>query len=139
MKAWAIGLAAAALCAGMAHAADVEVEVQNVGDAQGVVRAEACAKAEWLTSGCKLKGVAAARPGTTVVTIRGVPPGDWAIVAYHDKNDDGHVDQSWLGVPEEGVGFSRNPPLGLSGPAFANAALEVPPVGAVVPVRLRFE
>ena len=139
MKDLAIGLAVAVLCAGAAWAADVQVQVGNLTSARGVVRAEVCAKAEWLTSGCKLKGVAPARPGMVVVTIHDVPPGEWAIVAYHDKNDDGHVDQSWLGLPEEGVGFSRNPPLGLHGPAFASAAVRVGPGGAAVPVRLRFE
>ena len=122
-----------------ARAGDVQVAVDNVTGSTGVVRAEVCTAKEWLGSGCALKGVVAAQPGTTVVTVHNVPPGDWAVLAYHDKTNVGHVRQSWLGVPEDGVGFSRNPSLGLKGPSFADSDLQIGSAGARVPVHLHFE
>ena len=138
MLRWVAG-AALMLGAAQARAADVQVGVDNVADATGSVRVDVCAANQWLTTDCTLKGAAPARPGTTVVTVHDVPPGTWAIVAYHDRNNVRHVEQSWLGIPKAGVGFSRNPPLGLKGPSFAAAAVQIGAGGAQVPIHMRFE
>jgi uncharacterized protein (DUF2141 family) len=74
-----------------------------------------------------------------VVIVHDVPPGIYAVVAWHDRNDNGKVDQNWLGIPQEGVGFSNDPALGLRGPRFSDSAIEVGPGGAVVDVHLKFE
>ena len=122
-----------------AWAGDVEVRVLNVASGLGTVRAEICRADEWLKEGCAHKSLAAAMPGVTTIVIRDVEPGTWAVVAFHDKNNDGEVDQNLLGIPTEGVGFSRDPRLGLRGPRFADAALVVGERGAVIEIRLHFE
>jgi uncharacterized protein (DUF2141 family) len=125
---------------GPASAVDVVVQVSTVRGAEGVVRAQVCRSVEWLKpDGCQLEGVSPAVPGTTVVTIHGVPPGVYAVLAWHDRNDNDKVDQNFLGIPQEGVGFSNEPPLGLRGPRFADSAVEIGPDGGVVAIRLKFE
>jgi uncharacterized protein (DUF2141 family) len=134
-----ISMLALVLAAAPARAVDVTVQVTTVGSARGVVRAEVCRAIEWLKDGCALTGMAPARPGSTVVVVHGVPPGIYAVVAWHDRNGNGKVDQNWLGIPTEGVGFSIDPALGLKGPRFGDSAVDVGPEGAAVDVHLRFE
>ena len=50
--------------------------------------------------------------------------GDYAIVAFHDENHDGEFNQNWLGMPQEGFGFSRNPGT-LKKPGFFDAKFTV--------------
>ncbi len=122
-----------------AHAGAVEVHVTNVADARGTVRAEICSPGEWLKDGCAHKSLAPASPGVTTLTLRDVGPGTWAVVVFHDRNNDGEVDRNLLGIPTEGIGFSRNPALGLHGPSFEAAAFTIDARGGVIEVRLRFE
>jgi uncharacterized protein (DUF2141 family) len=44
-------------------------------------------------------------------------PGDYALLILHDENSNGRVDKT-LGIPREGVGFSRNPRLFMGPPSF---------------------
>lgn len=122
-----------------ARASDVEVRIMNVADGRGTVRAEICRPAEWLKDGCAHKSLAPAVRGVTTVTLRNVEPGTWAVVAFHDRNNDGEVDRNLLGIPTEGIGFSRDPSLGLHGPSFSSAAFTVGNDGVTIEIRLRFE
>ena len=122
-----------------ARAADVQVRVLNVRTNLGTVRAEICRADEWLKDGCRHKAAAPATAGITAITLNNVEPGTWAVVVFHDKNNDGDVDLNLLGVPTEGIGFSRDPPLGLKGPSFNSAALVIGEQGAVMDIHLRFE
>ncbi len=67
----------------------------------------------------------AARPGEARFTFRGLPPGRYAVVGYHDENGNGAFDQTWIGLPEEGLGFSNGAWIGFSAPSFAEAAVEI--------------
>jgi uncharacterized protein (DUF2141 family) len=44
-----------------------------------------------------------------ICRFRNVPYGDYAIVAFQDEYGDGEFRQNWMGLPEEGYGFSDNP------------------------------
>jgi uncharacterized protein (DUF2141 family) len=54
-----------------------------------------------------------------------LPPGRYAIIVFHDENDDGRLNKSMLGIPNEGYGFSNNATGFLSAPSFESAAVEV--------------
>lgn len=44
------------------------------------------------------------------VVFEGLPPGNYAIMAYHDVNDDGKLDMNGVfGLPSEPYAFSNNP------------------------------
>lgn len=53
-----------------------------------------------------------------------VPPGHYAIGVMHDEDDDGHFDQGFMGIPEEGYGFSRDAHGTLGPPSFESAAFD---------------
>jgi len=45
-------------------------------------------------------------------------PANYAVALFHDENDNGHLDKTLLGLPDEGYGFSNNPHLILGPPAL---------------------
>lgn len=120
-----LGAAAAlAVASAPAHAQSpgaVIVHVENVRSSHGHVRVELCTQDTFLTGACTVVGTAPARRGETVVTLSDVPPGVYALQAFHDENDDGKLDRGAFGIPLEDVGFSREAPVGLHGPQFIKA------------------
>jgi uncharacterized protein (DUF2141 family) len=113
------------------------VRVENVRSARGHVRVELCTSATFLTDNCLMTGAAPAQVGETVVTFENVPPGVYAAQAFHDVNDDHKVNRGVLGIPHEDLGFSRDAPLGLTGPKFPKAAFSHEGDNQVVTLRLR--
>jgi uncharacterized protein (DUF2141 family) len=61
--------------------------------------------------------VPAASPVITV-TLRDLPPGRYAIESFQDVNANGKMDVSWLGLPLEPYGFSRDARPFLAKPGF---------------------
>jgi uncharacterized protein (DUF2141 family) len=57
--------------------------------------------------------------GVTVITLRDVPPGTYAIETYQDINSNDKMDLTWLGLPLEPFGFSRDARPVLSKPGFS--------------------
>ena len=102
--------------------APIAVEIHGLRVPGGSVRVDVCTADTFLKDACPFSGVAPAELGCTRVVVAGVPPGTYAIQAYHDINDNGTVDRGALGLPREGLAFSNDAPLGLSGPSFRQAA-----------------
>lgn len=60
----------------------------------------------------------AARAGETVITLTGIAPGDYAIETYQDVNGNDGMDETWVGLPLEPYGFSRDARPFLGKPGF---------------------
>jgi uncharacterized protein (DUF2141 family) len=65
--------------------------------------------------------VVPAHPGTVIVDVPDLPPGDYAVGVGHDSNGNHRIDKNWLGVPTEQWGMSNNPRAVLKVPAFSRA------------------
>lgn len=75
------------------------------------------------------RSVPAAPGGRPVrVTFENVPPGRYALSAFHDADGDGKLKTNFIGMPREGVGVSNNPG-GM--PSFTRSQLAVPASGPV--------
>jgi uncharacterized protein (DUF2141 family) len=74
---------------------------------------------KWRIAGVSLR----AKAGSQSITFRQLPPGRYAIIAFHDENDNGLLDANALGVPLEGYGFSNDAQGFLSAPSFDAAAV----------------
>jgi uncharacterized protein (DUF2141 family) len=136
-------LAAAVLLIGAALAqtalaAQVTVTVTGVRDGRGVVRVAICPRADFLHPHCPYVAQVPSVPGAVVVTIAGVPPGVYAAQAFQDANDNGILDRTWLGFPQEGMGFSRDAPMRFGPPAFGDAAFTIGTDDAAISFRLRY-
>ena len=58
---------------------------------------------------------------STTIVFMGLPPGNYAVAAFHDENDSGEFDTNFLGIPVEGYGFSNGAEAFLGPPSFAEA------------------
>lgn len=70
----------------------------------------------------KMLVVPAGRPEAAL--FEGLPAGRYAVMAYHDENGNRELDQNFLGIPREPLGFSRRY-WGKGAPVFAAAAVDV--------------
>jgi uncharacterized protein (DUF2141 family) len=60
--------------------------------------------------------------GTCDISFDNIPYGQYAVEIYHDENDNNKFDETWYGMPKEGVAVSENPSLGIfSPPKFETA------------------
>lgn len=57
-------------------------------------------------------------------SLPGLSPGDYALAVIHDENGNGRLD-TFVGIPREGYGFSRNAPVRFGPPRFAAARFAV--------------
>jgi len=55
---------------------------------------------------------------TPALRFDGLPLGTYAIAVIHDENNNSRLD-TLAGIPREGFGFSRNPPIRFGAPRFA--------------------
>ena len=65
-----------------------------------------------------------ARPAATQdirIVFEALPPGDYAVAAFHDRDGDGQLGANFAGMPTEGFGFS-NDARGFMGPPTFDAA-----------------
>lgn len=137
-RTFVLALALLAFGAGAAAAARLEVTVTNVRAAKGTVRVSLCTEAEFLGDTCSFDATAPATMPETTVVFPDVPPGAYAAQGYLDENDNHEVDRTLLGIPEEGVLFSRDPSYTFSAPGFADTAFTVGPTGTRLTTRLRY-
>jgi len=115
-------LAQAAVAAASSANAPLAIEVGNVRNDRGVVRVSVCPKARFLADSCPYEASAPAHTGTTRVVVAALPPGDYAVQAFHDENANNEIDRGLFGIPKEGVGFSRDARITLGPPKWRDAA-----------------
>ncbi len=68
----------------------------------------------------------------------GVAPGIYAITVFHDENSNGKFDRDWLGLPEEGYGFSNDAPAHLHAPSFEAASFVVGTGDTEISIHMRY-
>jgi uncharacterized protein (DUF2141 family) len=54
------------------------------------------------------------REGKATLAFPSLPAGDYAVVVFHDANDNGVIDHNILGIPSEHLGFSNAFKLSLT-------------------------
>jgi len=64
-----------------------------------------------------------------------IPAGTYAVVCFHDENDNGQLDTGAFGIPTEGVVASNHAKGFLGPPSFKDAKLPFP--GTPTEIRLR--
>jgi uncharacterized protein (DUF2141 family) len=110
------------LAAALAQAAgSITFTIDNVRNARGKVLVAVCPQAKFLKEDCAYNAEVPAHPGTVRVTVRGVPPGEWAAQAFHDENNNEEVDQGVLGIPKEGLAFSNDVRITFGPPKWSSA------------------
>ena len=127
------------LCCGAAAgamAASVEVHVTGVTAGKGKVNIAVCDKDTFLKQ-CGFSGSVPANGAEVVLTVKDIPEGSWAVLAYQDVNENDQLDRNKLGMPTERYGFSRDARGKFGPPKFDQAALEVQGELTVAQVKLK--
>ncbi len=119
-------------------AGSLTFEIDNVRNARGKVLVAVCTQAQFLKEDCNHHGEAPARPGMVRVVVPNVPAGTYAVQAFHDENNNEKTDQGFLGIPKEGVGFSRDARINLGPPKWRDAQFVHQGRAEVMRFRLRY-
>jgi uncharacterized protein (DUF2141 family) len=100
--------------------ADLTISIGDVLPAGGIIRLGVYDRARYPDDNSTPVASAnvPAVSGQTTVTLHNLPPGTYAIEAYQDVNSNNQMDTSWLGLPQEPFGFSRDAVPFLSKPSF---------------------
>ncbi len=79
-----------------------------------------------------------ARTGpVTSLTVTGLPPGRYAVAAFHDTDGNGDLTLWPIGLPREAYGFSNDARGRFGPPSFASAAFDLPATGTTRAFTLR--
>lgn len=106
--------------------ATLVIHVQNVSPKGGILRLGLYNEAGYAKDGDTVASadVPAQSPQTTI-TLNNLAPGSYAIQTFQDFNGNGEMDKSWIGLPLEPYGFSRDARPVLSRPGFDKTRFEI--------------
>lgn len=119
-------LPAAALVLGAAPIARLDVAVSQMRSAKGLLRVCLTADPDNFPA-CVDDADAITRSvpaNAHSLRFEGLPHGQYAVAVIHDENSNARLD-TFAGIPREGFGFSRNPPIRFGAPHFAAARFAV--------------
>ena len=119
-------LPAAALVLGAAPIARLDVGVDHMRSAKGMLRVCLTADPDNFPA-CVDDADAVTRSvpaGAHAMRFDGLPLGNSAVAVIHDENGNAKLD-TFAGIPKEGFGFSRNPAIRFGPPRFAAARFAV--------------
>jgi uncharacterized protein (DUF2141 family) len=66
-----------------------------------------------------------------------LPAGDYAVALIHDENGNGKLD-TFMGIPREGFGFSRNPAIRFGAPSFSSAEFKITSGAVAQQVKMKY-
>jgi uncharacterized protein (DUF2141 family) len=119
----------------------IHVHVHGIRNASGTVKAVLYGPdpKSFLVKGQKAdKEREPAREGSMTLCVAAPGVGRYAVVVYHDENDNHKFDRNWIGLPTEGFGVSNNPSLFLAAPKFEESSFEVTGEVTHVDVEMRY-
>ena len=133
---WVVALMLLALPA-PTLAAQLDIELTGIENDHGLVRVAVCTPTTFTTKHCPFTGAAPAKGGSVVVSVPDIPPGRYAVQAYHDEDGNGRLRKGLFGLPAEAIGFSRDARVRLGAPSFDEAAIDVAEPVTATRLRLR--
>lgn len=135
-----------------AEASELRVTIQGVASSSGTIMVglydgedhfrSAIANAAnmgLLNDRSRLVGIAMrAIAGTQSVVFTNLKPGRYAVIVFHDENDNGRLDENAWGVPIEGYGFSNNAEGFLTAPSFKDASVLLDSPDRAITITLKY-
>lgn len=111
----------------LAAGSNLDIAVQGVRDNQGTVRASLFNSPEGFPQETKAMAHATvpAKKGTVSLQFTDLLPGKYAVIVYHDENNDEQMDKRFGMIPIEGYGLSNNVRV-FGKPSFNECAFDIP-------------
>ncbi|MGE0257350.1 MAG: DUF2141 domain-containing protein [Alphaproteobacteria bacterium] len=131
---------ASVLAAGEASAARIVVTITGLKSNEGGVYVGLYATPSKFLNGTQVDVMKKVRASTAPITVvfDNLRPGTYAVGAYHDENNNDHLDTNFLGLPTEGYALSNGVRAVMSKPTFQQAAFTVDDSGAAVTLQIRY-
>ena len=139
MRRFAALLCFAPLAAATGPTATIEIDLTALRNSRGVIHACMTRDPAHFPN---CKGDPHALKQTVPANVRrirftGVPAGRYALSVFHDENANQKLD-TFVGIPKEGFGFSRNPLVRFGPPRFDKVSIELAGGFARTSVRLQY-
>ena len=90
--------------------AQLEIEFTGIPEIKGSMYVAVYNKGDvWLDEGKEYKAIIEKVTAKTMtIKVDGLPAGTYGISSFHDANNSGEMDTSFMGIPKEAYGFSNN-------------------------------
>ena len=69
--------------------------------------------------------------------LENLPAGKYAFTVLHDEDDNGIMNTSRIGIPQEKYGFSNNPKIYFGPPSFEKSAVQVGAKNKTIQINIR--
>jgi len=108
------------------YAGDLVVTVEGLRSNVGFLRLALFDQAKEFPRGADVHDQdVAAKRGRVDVVFKNIKPGTYAAAIHHDENANKSMDTNFIGLPEEGYGFSNNARVIFGPPTFEAASFNV--------------
>lgn len=123
-----------------ASAARIIVTVTGLKSAAGGVYVGLYATPSKFLNGTQVDAKQKVRASTGPITVvfDNLPPGTYAVGAYHDENNNDHLDTDFIGLPSEGYALSNGVRAVMAKPTFHQAAFSVGEGDRPVHLQIRY-
>jgi uncharacterized protein (DUF2141 family) len=129
------------LASGHLHAEEsrLTVTLQGIRDNSGDLRASLYRDSQtFRKEGSAVKIISVpATEGDAKLMFEGLPPGRYAIMAYHDENADQKLNLRFGMFPTEGYGLSNNPKV-IGPPKFDDSAFDISGPETTISIKLSY-
>ena len=115
-----VGLAAASRAEAV-----LEIEIECLRSARGSVRVALFDSSRTHLETAARSAVLAAAEDRIVWRVPDLSPGHYSLAVYHDRNDNGRLDRTFLGLPGEPYGFSNGRRARFGPPSWRAARFSV--------------
>lgn len=122
-------------------ASNLVVEVSGLNPQRGNVCLRLFSRAQGFPTGNESvvqDRCAAVTGGAVTVNFSGLTAGNYAVSVLHDENSDQTMNRNALGIPTEGIGFSRNPRIIAGPPSFGDSAVVVAGPNTRINIQIRY-
>ncbi len=119
----------------------IQVIVENVRNSDGLITAVLYDDdaEKFLKKGQRVDRIrVAAQAGETLLCLKAPTKGHYAIALYHDENSNKKFDRNFLGIPDEGYGFSNNPGFRFGAPDHDETLFQVDGMATAVRISVLY-
>ena len=107
-------------------AADLEVTVKALRNDKGQLRMAIYNDPGEFPRGNEIRSLdIQAKLGDVTALFSGIKPGTYALAIHHDENLNNEMDTNFVGMPNEGYGFSNDARVFLAPPSFEAASFVI--------------
>lgn len=135
-----LGLAIATSPLAYSEAIPVTVVIKGIGSNSGGVVLSAYDDAEkWFSEDvvARIRAELNTESGEEITIPLELEPGEYALTAYHDENDNKKMDANFIGIPKEPTGLSNDHRPKFGPPKYKKAAVEVREPNQRIEITLR--